>query len=219
MMTEKIAFDLTIEDKPGALYKIAEVIYKEVANIGHISTGEKRKGKMKVYLELENVKRKADLEKAVSKLDVVTNIKEVPTFSEIYGKRVIIIGGGAQVAEVARGAISEADRHNIRGEKISIDTIPLVGEDTIENAVRAVARLPRAEVLVLAGSIMGGRISEAVREVRDLGVIVISLNMVGSVPDEADLVVTDPIQAGVMAVMAISETAQFDISKQRGKRF
>ena len=218
-MTEKIAFDLTIEDKPGALYKIAEVIYKEVANIGHISTGEKRKGKMKVYLELENVKRKADLEKAVSKLDVVINIKEVPTFSEIYGKRVIIIGGGAQVAEVARGAISEADRHNIRGEKISIDTIPLVGEDTIERAVMAVARLPRAEVLVLAGSIMGGRISEAVREVRDLGVIVISLNMVGSVPDEADLVVTDPIQAGVMAVMAISETAQFDISKQRGKRF
>lgn len=216
---DKIAFDLTIEDRPGALYKIAEIIYKEGANIGHISTGEKRKGKMKIYLELENVKRKADLEKAVSKLDVVTNIKEVPTFSEIYGKRVIIIGGGAQVAEVARGAISEADRHNIRGEKISIDTIPLVGEDTIENAVRAVARLPRAEVLVLAGSIMGGRITEAVKEVRDLGVIVISLNMVGSVPEEADLVVTDPIQAGVMAVMAISETAQFDISKQRGRKF
>jgi len=39
----------------------------------------------------------------------------------IYGKRIIIIGGGAQVGQVALGAISEADRHNIRGERISVD--------------------------------------------------------------------------------------------------
>ncbi len=215
---EKIALDLTLEDKPGVLNSITEVISKEGANISHITTGEKRKGKMKVYLELEGVKQKGEIEKRLAKVEAVANVKVVPTFSEIYGKRVIIVGGGAQVAEVARGAISEADRHNIRGERISVDTIPLVGEDMIENAVRAVARLPRAEVLVLAGSIMGGKVTEAVKEVRDLGLIVISLNMVGSVPDEADLVVTDPIQAGVMAVMAISENAQFDISRQRGKR-
>jgi energy-converting hydrogenase B subunit Q len=216
---EKIALDLTLEDRPGVLNGITEVISKEGANISHITTGEKRKGKMKVYLELENVKQKGDIEKRLAKVDAVANVKIVPTFSEVYGKRVIIVGGGAQVAEVARGAISEADRHNIRGERISVDTIPLVGEDMIENAVRAVGRLPRAEVLVLAGSIMGGKVTEAVKEVRDLGLIVISLNMVGSVPDEADLVVTDPIQAGVMAVMAISDNAQFDISRQRGRRF
>ena len=45
------------------------------------------------------------------------------------------------------------------------------------------------------------------------GVKVISLNMVGSVRDHADLVVTDPVQAGVMAVMAISETSNLDISR------
>ena len=49
----------------------------------------------------------------------------------IFGKRVIIIGGGAQVGQVAVGAISEADRHNIRGERISVDTIPLVGEEPL----------------------------------------------------------------------------------------
>ena len=54
------------------------------------------------------------------------------------------MGGGAQVGQVAIGAISEADRHNIRGEHISVDTIPLVGEQTLADAVRAVARLPRA---------------------------------------------------------------------------
>lgn len=216
---EKVAFDITLADKPGALNSLTEVICKEGANIAHISTGDKRKGKTKMYIELENVKKKGDIEKAISKLDVIVNVKEVPTFNEIYGKRVIVIGGGAQVAEVATGAVNEADRHNIRGERISVDTVPLVGEDKLADAVRAVARLPRAEVLVLAGSIMGGKVTEAVKEIRDMGVIVISLNMVGSVPDEADLVVTDPIQAGVMAVMAISDNAQFDISKVRGKRF
>jgi energy-converting hydrogenase B subunit Q len=124
-----------------------------------------------------------------------------------------LIGGGAQVGQVAVGAVSEADRHNLRGERISVDTIPLVGEEALAEAVRAVARLPRARALVLAGAIMGGEIEQAVREVRAKGMLVISLNMAGSVPEAADLVVSDPIQAGVMAVMAIADTAKFRIGK------
>ena len=57
---------------------------------------------------------------------------------------------------------------------------------------------------MLAGSLMGGDIEAAVREVRAGGLLVISLNMAGSVPDAADIVVTDPVQAGVMAVMAVA---------------
>jgi energy-converting hydrogenase B subunit Q len=218
-MMDSIALDITAQDKPGALHAIAEAIANAGTNISRISTGEKRKGKTKMYVELEHLSDSKKLEKELNGLPEVLSIREVPTFGEIFGKRVIVIGGGAQVAEVAKGAISEADRHNIRGEKISIDTIPLVGEDKIEKAIRAVARLSRAEVLVLAGSIMGGNIKEAVEEVQDLGVIVISLNMAGSVPEVCDLVVTDPVQAGVMAVMAIADTAEFDIGKQRGKVF
>ncbi|HMK72075.1 MAG TPA: DUF5612 domain-containing protein, partial [Myxococcaceae bacterium] len=105
------------------------------------------------------------------------------------------------------------DRHNIRGEHISVDTIPLVGEKALADAVRAVARLPRASALVLAGSLMGGEIEQAVREVRARGLLVISLNMAGSVPEAADLVVTDPVQAGVMAVMAIADTARFTVER------
>jgi energy-converting hydrogenase B subunit Q len=133
--------------------------------------------------------------------------------TKIYGKRIIIIGGGAQVGQVAIGAISEADRHNIRGEHISVDTIPLVGEQALAEAVRAVANLPRARALVLAGSIMGGEIVDAVKEVRAQGLLVVSLNMAGSVPDAADLVVTDPVQAGVMAVMAVADTAKFNVRR------
>jgi energy-converting hydrogenase B subunit Q len=133
--------------------------------------------------------------------------------TKIYGKRIIIIGGGAQVGQVAIGAISEADRHNIRGEHISVDTIPLVGEQALAEAVRAVANLPRARALVLAGSIMGGEIVDAVIEVRAQGLLVVSLNMAGSVPEAADLVVTDPVQAGVMAVMAVADTAKFNVRR------
>ena len=43
--------------------------------------------------------------------------------------------------------------------------------------------------------------------------------MAGSVPDAADLVVSDPIQAGVMAVMAVADTAKFDLVRQQKRRF
>ncbi|MCK4491328.1 MAG: DUF5612 domain-containing protein, partial [Candidatus Altiarchaeales archaeon] len=45
------------------------------------------------------------------------------------------------------------------------------------------------------------------------------LHLAGSVPDVADLVVSDPIQAGVMSVMAIANTAKFNIEKQAGKEY
>ena len=67
------------------------------------------------------------------------------------------------------GAVSEADRHNLRGERISVDTIPLVGEAAIADAVSAVSRLPRASILVLAGALMGGRITEEVKGFRRKG--------------------------------------------------
>jgi len=159
------------------------------------------------------------LAEAFRALPVVRDVGLVKTLQMIYGKRVIIMGGGAQVGQVAIGAISEADRHNIRGERISVDTIPLVGEQPLADAVRAVARLPRASALVLAGSLMGGDIERAVREVRAQGLLVVSLNMAGSVPEAADLVVTDPVQAGVMTVMAIADTAKFTVGLLKRRVF
>jgi energy-converting hydrogenase B subunit Q len=146
-------------------------------------------------------------------------IRRTRALAAIFGKRVIVVGGGAQVAQVALGAVSEADRHNLRGERISVDTIPLVGEADIAAAVRAVADLPRARLLVLAGSIMGGDISTAAEELRSVGIPIIALNMVGSITEHVDLVVSDPVQAGTMAVMAVADTATFDLDRQRGRRY
>ena len=156
---------------------------------------------------------------ALDGLPDIQAIRRTRALGSIFGKRVIVVGGGAQVAQVALGAVSEADRHNLRGERISVDTIPLVGEASIAAAVRAVADLPRARLLVLAGSIMGGDISNAAEELRAVGIPIIALNMVGSITEHVDLVVSDPVQAGTMAVMAIADTAAFDLVRQKGRRY
>jgi energy-converting hydrogenase B subunit Q len=170
-------------------------------------------GGVRLSFELELTEPVPPLVDDVRALPGVREVALAKPLQRIYGKRIIIMGGGAQVGQVAIGAISEADRHNIRGERISVDTIPLVGEQPLADAVRAVARLPRASALVLAGSLMGGDIERAVREVRAQGLLVVSLNMAGSVPDAADLVVTDPVQAGVMTVMAVADTARFTVGR------
>jgi energy-converting hydrogenase B subunit Q len=209
----------TVSNQPGILFGLTRVLADYSANITYVDIIPHPDRDAEVYLEfsLENA-----IEPVLTDLGRVPGVSRVevtPSFSKIYGKRIVIMGGGAQVGQVALGAISEADRHNIRGERISVDTIPLVGEEALASAVRAVIRLPRVRLLVLAGSIMGGEISRAVEEVRQKGLFVISLNMAGSVPDVADLVVSDPVQAGVMAVMAIAETAKFDIVRQQKRRY
>jgi len=208
-------------DEPGVLHAITRVIMEHGANITYVDIAERREDGSTVYFELEGVAGGgADaLVGDVGSLPMVREIERAPSFRKVYGKRIIVVGGGAQVGQVVVGAVAEADRHNIRGEKISVDTIPLVGEEELAAATRAVARLPRAVALVLAGALMGGDVARAAREIREKGIIVLSLNMPGSVPDAADLVVSDPVQCGVMAVMAVSESARFDIERQRGRRY
>ena len=204
-------------DQPGVLHQLTGVIAAHNANISYVDIMERRGGGATVYFEIQDVADSDRLEADIAALEVVQKVERTIDFNSIFGKRIIVIGGGAQVGQVAVGAISEADRHNIRGERISVDTIPLVGEQELATAVRSVARLQRARALILAGALMGGEITRAVREIRAKGIIVVSLNMAGSVTKEADLVVTDPLQAGVMTVMAVARTAKFDIAFQRGR--
>ena len=203
---------------PGILYGLTGVIADHQGDIGTCSIIENTAAGARIYFEVKTPLLESMLND-LRVLPIVRRVELVKSMDQIYGKRIIIMGGGAQVAQVAIGAIVEADRHNIRGEHISVDTIPLVGEQQLADAVRAVPRLPRARALVLAGSLMGGEIEAAVRDVRELGLLVISLNMAGSVPDAADLVVTDPVQAGVMAVMAVADTAKFTVERLKRRVF
>ena len=212
-------YTLTIksDEKKGVLDDITDVITSHGANISYVHLFVEKNNMGSINLELEHVE---DIEELVSDLKNIEEIKTVELHGsqlDIYGKRIIIVGGGAQVSQVAMGAITEADRHNIRGERISIDTIPLVGEKALAEAIEAISRLPRVSALVLAGSLMGGEITESVRKVKqESNLVVISLNMPGSVTKYADLIITDPIQAGVLAVMSVADTAVFDIERLDG---
>ena len=209
-------YTLTIksDEKKGVLDDITDVITNHGANISYVHLFVEKNNMGSINLELEHVVDIDDLIKDLKDIAEVQSVELHGSQLDIYGKRIIIVGGGAKVSQVAMGAITEADRHNIRGERISIDTIPLVGEKDLAEAIEAISRLPRVSALVLAGSLMGGEITEAVKKVKEESkLIVICLNMPGSVTEHADLIITDPIQAGVLAVMSIADTAAFDIKR------
>ena len=205
----KIGIEVTSASGPGILHQLSGVIAAHQGDIVSVEIVEARR----TYFEIETPEDTSALVEGLRALPIVEQVLQVDTMEKVYGKRIIIMGGGAQVGQVALGAITEADRHNIRGEHISVDTIPLVGEKSLADAVRAAARLPRVKALVLAGSLMGGEIEHAVREVRAKGLLLVSLNMAGSVHDAADLVVTDSVQAGVMTVLAVADTAKFTMAR------
>jgi energy-converting hydrogenase B subunit Q len=218
-----VAIRLSLDDAPDVIPTLVGRVGAAGGTLRNLSTVRRLEPAdagppgVEIELEVEGLDE-AGLSQAVAGLSGLRSADLTRSLERVFGKRVIVVGGGAQVAQVALGAVSEADRHNLRGERISVDTIPLVGEDDIAAAVRAVADLPRARLLVLAGSIMGGDITRAARELRGHGIPIIALNMVGSITDAVDLVVSDPVQAGTMAVMAIADTATFDLARQRGRR-
>lgn len=222
-----VALRLEIVDEPAAIGVIAGRVAEAGGRVRTLSTVRRIEGPgaepvdqpvADLELEIEDAVEHALVE-ALGSLREVIAIHLTRPLGKVFGKRVIVVGGGAQVTQVALGAVSEADRHNLRGERISVDTIPLAGEEVIASAVRAVADLPRARLLVLAGSIMGGEISRAAEELRAVGIPIIALNMVGSITEHVDLVVSDPVQAGTMAVMAVADTATFELARQRGRRY
>lgn len=209
-------YTLTIksDEKKGVLYDITDVITDHGVNISYVHLFVEKNNMGSINLELEHVEDIDDLLSDLKNIEEVRSVELHGSQLDIWGKRIIIIGGGAQVSQVATGAITEADRHNIRGERISVDTIPLVGEKSLAEAIEAISRLPRVSAVVLAGSLMGGEITQAVKKVKkESKLVVISLNMPGSVTEYADLIITDPIQAGVLAVMSIADTAVFNIER------
>lgn len=215
-----IAITIKSLEKKGVLDEITSVISYHGLNISYTNLFIEKNNLGSINLELESTENINQLIKDIKSIDSIQSVEIHGSLNDIFGKRIIIFGGGVQVSQVAMGAITEADRHNIRGERISIDTIPLVGEEDIAEAVEALSRLPRVSALVLAGSLMGGKIAKSISDVKyEHDLVVISLNMPGCITEIADLIVSDPLQAGVMAVMSIADTAIFDIKKLKTNKF
>jgi energy-converting hydrogenase B subunit Q len=214
------AFEIISRDKNGLLSEITAKIHALDGNVTNFQSWIEYDGKCHITMQIDNQSSHDSIIRSLKDIPEVESVSTTTTNIKTWGKRIIIIGGGAQVASVASGAIAEADRHNIRGETISVDTIAVVGEKEIADSISAVGKLQRVGMLILAGSLMGGKITAAVNNLRsEYGIPVIALNMAGSVTKACDLVVTDPIEAGVMSVMLISHIGKFNLLKVHGKKY
>jgi energy-converting hydrogenase B subunit Q len=218
--TSGFLLEIKSRDRIGLIADITRELSGIGGNISYLQSWNEHDGSIHTLVQIDD---NSLYDAAIETMHGIPSVEQVesrPSHRRTYGKRIIVIGGGAQVAQVASGAIAEADRHNIRGETISVDTLPVVGEHELAEAVRGTGRLHRVGIVVLAGALMGGEITRAVTELRNrYGIPVISLRMAGSVCDAADLVVTDPIEAGVMAVMLISHVGQFDLTRVYRDRY
>src|SRR5579859_1839710 len=114
---EVLGLLVSARDEPGVLYNLTEAIFRHGANITYVAGGSSKGNVAEIKLEVRGSPETAKLIKDLMAIAGVSHVTQVPSFQSIYGKRVIVIGGGAQVGMVAQGAVAEADRHNIRGER------------------------------------------------------------------------------------------------------
>src|SRR5689334_2696008 len=103
-MSSTPATGLLVEcrDEPGVLHRITQVILRHHANITYVAGGARGGPIAEIQLEVAGATDTSELISDVEDVEGVTQVTEVPTFQAIYGKRVIVIGGGAQVGMVAQ---------------------------------------------------------------------------------------------------------------------
>src|SRR5471032_1368587 len=96
----------TVTNQPGILFGLTKVLADRRANITYVDIIHHTDRNAEIYLEFS-----ADVDAdAVSALwgelgavPGVSHVELTPSFSNIYGKRIVIMGGGAQVGQVALG--------------------------------------------------------------------------------------------------------------------
>ena len=101
-------YSLTIksDEKKGVLDDITSIIVAHEVNISYTHLFIEKNNVGTIDLELENVE---DIDSLIADLELLKEVKSVEIHSSqsnIYGKRIIIVGGGAQVSQVALGAIT-----------------------------------------------------------------------------------------------------------------
>ena len=110
MSETKLALVVRVVPGPGVLHQITGVIAAHQGNITSVAIlGSRAEDEERTFFEI--ALPQPNPEQVVSELialPVVKGVEEVRSMEKIYGKRIIIMGGGAQVAQVAIGAISES---------------------------------------------------------------------------------------------------------------
>src|SRR5687767_9918770 len=85
-----------VPDQPGVLHALTRVIFEHRANITYVDIGDRRQRRITTYFELSDVHDLDALVCDLEALPIVRDVERAPSFGRIYGKRIIVIGGGAQ---------------------------------------------------------------------------------------------------------------------------
>lgn len=90
-----------VSSGPGVLHELTGVIAKHQGDISSVEILGHGDGEARIYFEIELPADPAPLIDELRALPIVREVGQVATLRSIYGKRVIIMGGGAQVGQVA----------------------------------------------------------------------------------------------------------------------
>jgi energy-converting hydrogenase B subunit Q len=90
---------------PGILHQLSGVIARHQGDITSVEIAERTPDESRVYFEVVLPGASDALVSELRALDPVLALELVETFQRVYGKRIIIMGGGAQVGQVAIGAM------------------------------------------------------------------------------------------------------------------
>jgi len=120
-----VAVRLDYVDAPGAIPEIAAKVASSGGTLRTLSTVRRWTDPggiplVEIELEVEGLSE-SDATTLLSQLPSLRGCRVTQSLDKVFGKRLIVIGGGAQIAQAVLGAVSEADRHNLRGEKISVE--------------------------------------------------------------------------------------------------
>lgn len=101
-LMKEIAINIKARNQPGVLRDITALLARCGINIiyTHLFIEDKDSGS--IYMELEDVKNTDKFIDNIKNFEAVQEVEVHRTLTDIYGKRIIIIGGGAQVAMVAQ---------------------------------------------------------------------------------------------------------------------
>src|SRR5215212_2701532 len=91
-----LALMIQTPDEPGILHELTRVILEHRANITYVDIAERREDGSTIYFELEDVPDPATLIFDLNALSIVRAVERAPSFQKVYGKRIIVIGGGGR---------------------------------------------------------------------------------------------------------------------------
>ncbi|MGE0451529.1 MAG: ACT domain-containing protein, partial [Vicinamibacterales bacterium] len=87
----------TVTNQPGILFGLTKVLADHDANISHVDIIPHVDRDAEIYIEFAIAGDVEPITDQLARVPGVSRLEVTPSFSNIYGTRILIMGGGAQV--------------------------------------------------------------------------------------------------------------------------